>query len=388
MFNPTRFALARKRRGMKKKELANLIGVSERSVSAYEKGDQEPEIDTLNRIAEALHFPPSFFSGDDIDELTPDVASFRALTKMTASQRDVALGAGSIALLLNEWIEKKFELPFPDLPDLGREPSEQSPRQRQPTNHLELDFPETGKEYGPEAAADALRRYWGLGELPIKNIIALLESKGIRVFSLAIDAKEVDAFSMWYGDRPFVFLNTLKSAEHCRFDAAHELGHLVMHRHGEPHGQEIEREANAFASAFLMPRRSVLANAPRLPTIPNLIAHKKYWLVSVAALNYRLHTLGLTTDWIYRTLCIQIAEAGYRTSEPESIPHETSQILAKVFAVLREDGITKNDVARELMIDPTEIEQLTFGLMLNGIRTIRNQINIRRNKRANLTIVK
>jgi Zn-dependent peptidase ImmA (M78 family)/DNA-binding XRE family transcriptional regulator len=344
MFNPTRFALARKRRGVKKKVLAQLIGVSEKSVTSYEKGTQEPERETLSRIANALNFPAGFFLADDIDELTPNIASFRALTKMTASQRDIALSSGSIALLLNEWIEQRFDLPDIDLPDLGRESTDNQQR--------------------PEAAANELRSHWGIGELSIKNMIYLLESKGIRVFSLAIDAKEVDAYSMWYGGKPFVFLNTLKSAEHCRFDAAHELGHLVLHRHGEPQGQEIEREANAFASAFLMPRRSVLANAPKFPTLPNLIAYKKYWTVSVAALNYRLHTLGLTSDWVYRTLCIQISDAGYRTKEPEGAPHETSQVLNKVFTALRKEGIGKNNVAQELMLDPTEIEQLTFGLML------------------------
>ncbi|MCO2254779.1 helix-turn-helix transcriptional regulator, partial [Pseudomonas aeruginosa] len=43
MFNPQRFALARRRRGMKKRELATHIGVTERSVSGYESGTQEPE---------------------------------------------------------------------------------------------------------------------------------------------------------------------------------------------------------------------------------------------------------------------------------------------------------------------------------------------------------
>src|SRR3546814_6566541 len=55
------------------------------------------------------------------------------------------------------------------------------------------------------------------------------------------DTKNVDAFSCWRNGQPFVFLNTFKSAERSRFDAAHELAHLVLHRHGGPQGREIGR---------------------------------------------------------------------------------------------------------------------------------------------------
>ena len=81
-------------------------------------------------------------------------------------------------------------------------------------------------------------------------MISLLESKGIRTFSLSDEAQEVDACCQWINDRPFIFLNISKSSERCRFDAAHELGHLVMHRHGIIEGRQMEQEANAFASAF------------------------------------------------------------------------------------------------------------------------------------------
>lgn len=216
--------------------LASLIGVDVRSVSAWENGEYQPDLDRVHDLAKALRFPVSFFFGDDLPQLASGGASFRAMSKMTASQRDMALGGGTIALLLNDWIEARFSLPDPDLPNL--------------THGLI-----------PEAAADSVRRCWGLGELPVKNMVHLLESKGVRVFSLSVDALEVDAYSTWRGNTPFVFLNTKKSAEHSRFDAAHELGHLVLHRHGAPTGQVAEREAQAFASAFLMPRASVLANA-------------------------------------------------------------------------------------------------------------------------------
>lgn len=388
MFNPTRFALARKRRGVNKRQLALRIGVSEKSVVAYEKGAQIPERGTLSRIALALGFPAEFFLGEDIDELTPDAASFRSLAKMTAGQRDMALAAGGIALLLNEWLERRFELPAASLPDFGCELGAQAFGREEIDLSEELAFPARGKEHEPEAVAESLRRAWGLGELPVANMLALVEAKGIRTFSLAIDAKEVDAFSMWHGDKPFMFLNTLKSAERCRFDAAHELGHLVMHRHGAPSGPEIEREANAFASAFLMPRRGVLARAPQPPTLPALIEHKKYWTVSVAALNYRLHALGLTSAWTYRTLCMQLAESGYRTREPAGAPRETSRLLAQAFEALRAEGIDKSDVARALHISLAEIEQLTFGAGPPADDGTESAAPAPQGKRAKLEVVK
>jgi Zn-dependent peptidase ImmA (M78 family) len=311
-------------------------------VSAYENGEFSPDEDRLQQIAECLQFPIVFFSGDDLGEISPDTASFRAMSKMKAGQRDMALGAGAIALLVNDWIEERFELPVANLPDLSR-----------------------GGD--PEAAAEALRRHWGLGELSIKNTVHLLESKGVRVFSLSLDAAEVDAFSMWRENTPFVFLNTKKSAEHSRFDATHELGHLVMHRHGSPQGQEAERQANMFASAFLMPRASVLANAPRLATVNHLIKLKKYWTVSVAALAYRLQTVGILTDWHFRTLFKEISHRGYRKQEPEGAHRETSQVLEKVFAALREDRVSHGDIAEDLRVSREAIEQLVFGLAIVGL---------------------
>lgn len=388
MFNALRLTLARKRRGMKKRELAERIGLTEKSVSNYEAGSQEPESGTLKRLSEALRFPEAFFFGDDPEVPTPDVASFRSLSKMTASQRDSALGAGAVALLLNEWIESRFQLPEPDVPDLGREGGAITGTVSDQGSREPEGYPSRASAQDPEAAAEMLRALWGVGELPVKNMIALLESKGVRVFSLAIDAKEVDAFSMWKGGRPYIFLNTFKSAEHCRFDAAHELGHLVLHQHAQPQGPDLEREANAFASAFLMPKSSVLANAPKSATVPSLIRHKKHWLVSVAALNYRLHALGLTTDWTYRTLCIQIAQAGYRLKEPESINHEQSLVLAKVFSALRDEGLSKSDVANQLSISPDEINELTFGLMLNALKGGRGIDAAPKTSRADLRLVK
>jgi Zn-dependent peptidase ImmA (M78 family)/DNA-binding XRE family transcriptional regulator len=341
-FNPSRLTFARERRGFTKTQLAEKLGVDLRSITGYESGEFNPDEISLQKLGRVLRFPKSFFFGDDLEKPLPDTASFRSMSKMTAAQRNIALGQGAIALLLNEWIEKWFELPVAQLPDLRDEST-------------------------PEAAAESLRQIWGLGVLPVKNMIHLLESKGVRVFSLAIDAREVDAFSLWRGQTPFILLNTQKSSEHSRFDAAHELAHLVLHRHGEPQGQEAEKEAHEFAAAFLMPRTSVLAQPLRFATVDHLVKLKKYWTVSVAALAYRLHRLQFLTDWHYRTLCIQIAKRGYRTREPEEAARESSQVLAKVFAAMRKEGIGKSQIAEALNVYAEDIDELVFGLALTGL---------------------
>lgn len=362
IFNPSRLTWARRRRGLTKTKLAASVGVELRSVSAYETGEFAPEADKLSRIARVLRFPEAFFFGDDLDAPAFDTASFRSLSKMTAGQRDSALGSGAIALLLNEWIESRFDLPRTDIPDLGRDAS-------------------------PEGAAEAIRKAWGLGELPIKNMVHLLEAKGVRVYSLAIDAVEVDAFSMWRQDRPFVFLNTQKSGEHSRFDAAHELGHLVLHRHAAPNGQEAEQDANAFASALLMPSASVRAHAPRFATIEQLIRLKKIWGVSLAAITYRLHKLGLLSDWHYRKLYIEISSRGYRKSEPNGGPREVSQVLQKVFVALREEGVSKHDIAAALRVHAEDIDELVFGLALTGLEGFGRSTASGPRRRPNLAVV-
>jgi len=360
--NPTRIRLARKRRGLTIGELANTLGLDRKSVSAYESGKHSPvKEDAMARLTSVLAFPREFFFGADLDEPSLDSGSFRSMSKMRAPQRDMALSQAAIGLHFSTWLDTKFGLPEAAVPDIGREPD-------------------------PEVAAESVRREWGLGWLSIRNMIHLLESKGVRVFSLAVDAREVDAFSMWKGHTPYVFLNTNKTSEHSRFDAAHELGHLVLHKHGSPHGIDAEKEANAFASAFLMPRATVYASVPSFPTYAALVKTKKVWAVSVAALAHRLRYLGLMTEWQYRGVSIEISKRG-RHVEPDSLPRETSLILPKVLAALYESGISRARIAQELAIPLTELEQLLFGLAMTGVSG-GGQRNTRDHSPARLSLIK
>jgi Zn-dependent peptidase ImmA (M78 family) len=117
----------------------------------------------------------------------------------------------------------------------------------------------------------------------------------------------------------------------------------------------------------MMPRAGTLARAPRFVTIQHLIAHKKHWIVSVAALSHRLHELGITNAWQYRHLSAEIGKRGYRTEEPDPAPRESSQLLSKVFTALREDSLSQRDIATKLDFPPAELEQLIFGLTMTSL---------------------
>ena len=120
-------------------------------------------------------------------------------------------------------------------------------------------------------------------------------------------------------------------------------------------------EANQFASVFLMPEVDVRARLPRVGTLGEIVVAKKRWRVSVAALNYRLHKLGITTDWQYRTFCIQIMQ-NYKQAEPEGIDRELSVVWDKVLTQLREEGITPSKLADKLGLPVFEVENLLFRL--------------------------
>lgn len=307
MFNPSRLKLARQRLGHSRPRLAEASGVSLRSITDFENAIREPSEESLAKLAAALKVPVTFFQRDDIDLVPVMAASFRKLSKATVTRRDAVLASAALTLEFFAEIEEHFRLPTPSIPTLDKLSSEQ--------------------------AADLVRHQWNLGVRPIANVVHLLESKGVRVASLNHHYDDIDAFCFYRDGVPYVFLNTSKSAERQRFDAAHELGHLVLHSEIEMESnasKEREAQANAFASSFLMPRDAVLDHSMASASVDRILVARSFWKVSAMAMTHRLHELRLLSDWQYRSTCITLSERGYRSSEPGGIVRETSQLLRKV----------------------------------------------------------
>lgn len=343
-FTPSRLTLARQRRGMTLVQLASQIEITSQSLSNAENGRQRPSEATVQKLARALDFPAEFFGLSDLEELEDSQLSFRARSKTTSRAKSAVKSSARIAIELRCWIDERFITP-------------------------EVDIPSIDSEMTPELAAEHVRASWGIDSVrPIGNCVELLESKGIAVFSLPSEYRDVDAFSFWRRGRAYIMLSTLKTAERSRFDAAHELGHLVLHQNEEygTNWRSAELEANKFAGAFLMPRDSVRKYFPGPATTDRIIRSKSRWKVAAMALAYRLHELDLLSEWTYRQVVLELGRLGYRSNEPGGQIRETSYLLAKVFAALRVDRVSLRSVAAELGVNSEELRSITFGLLVRA----------------------
>ena len=337
-FNKNRLDLARRRRGMTQRALAMDANLSRKSLARYLNGERDPDEKTVGKFAKALDFPAQFFYRNSLDEIASTGPSFRAMSNLTVRKRDQAIAAGILGVAISDWIDERFQLPPVTIPRY--------------------------EVADPEVAAMGIRTEWGLGEQSIPNMVHLLELHGVRVYSLPEDTREVDACSFWRNDTPFIFLNTSKSAERGRMDAAHELGHLALHSKGGSQLSRLaEQEAQQFASVFLMPTGSILSRVKPSMTLPQILQAKLHWKVSAANLTFRMYRLGLLSKYHYTRLFTELSTRGYRSNEPDGTTRETSQVLEKVFRQLHARGVSVARVASELSIPQKDFGGLLFGLV-------------------------
>jgi Zn-dependent peptidase ImmA (M78 family) len=257
---------------------------------------------TVARIALACGFSAEFFSAVSPPE--PNSISkpfFRSLRSTRQWERDEAEARATLVWQVANAIENHVNLPELDFPDL----------------HLhESDAPAAAAE-----RATYLRQLWKLPEGPVGNITRLLEAHGAVCARISGKSQRVDAFSQWMDGHPFVILwRTKADTARSRFDAAHELAHLVLHPDPEPGNKLLEDQAHAFAAEFTMPCKEVLDELPTRPPrkgdLDELIATRERWGVSLAALFYRARELGTISREAHRRSMIRLSDFGYRTREP------------------------------------------------------------------------
>lgn len=350
-FVPDRLSQALSVRGFSATELAARIGVTNTTISRWRTGNQAPSPAMLETMASELRVAPEWLT--------------RPMRKATSKPNY----RGSIAQLKQErgllgarmeWLEEVSSQleEFVDYPAVNL-PSFDLRRLAEITDSV------------IEEAADACRKLWNLGDGPIGDTLLLLENGGAVVALEETGIARIEGLSAWStSGRPLVLLCADKgNAFRSRFDAAHELGHLVLHRYIEAPGDAashklIEQQAHRFAGAFLLPARGFVAEVSTPVSLQALVFLKQRWGVSVAAMIMRLRALGIVSEDDYLRLIKHRSAKWGNKREPldEERTPETPRLLKRTMELLINEGVIRPEgLADMLGISSRDVESM-FGL--------------------------
>lgn len=336
LYEPHRLRVARALRGLAQSDLAEACGVKKQAVSQWEADNgTRPSAANLTTLGVRLGVPVSFFGTAHPD---PDPGTFfRSLRSTTATDRRRASAMAHLAHLLAVALEEEVELPAWNAPRLAAPPT---------TGIAEID------RAAIDRAADELREILEIPPGPAGNVVAGIERQGAVVVRADRVAPTISAFSVPYAQRPVIVLGG-DGNEHARarMDAAHELVHLVMHDPDPAHPKDIETQATAIASAFLLPRYGFaddvgpLVRGPRIDW-KGLVALRSRWGASIQAMLYRAKTLRVMEEARYTQAMKFMSMKGWRKSEPGSIRlKEHPVLLARAVRLAAERGASLQDIA-------------------------------------------
>lgn len=338
--------------GLTKKDLAEKIGITPQAISQYEIGQTTPSDDIIIKISNILRVSSRFFFLETRfkdEKINPFFRSFASATKQ---EREKVLRYNDYIQEFLDIFSNYINFPKVDLPSF---------------DWIKFNDYDELNEEDIEKAAIKLREYWEIGDKPIANLVKLLESKGIIIVRKQHDCKKIDAVSWWQPSikRPVIFLASDKNNSSCsRFDTAHELGHILLHSNIEKVSKDnlkrIEREANRFASAFLLPmsKFSQEVNSSSLSHFKEL---KKRWKVSVQAMIYRCQDLKILNENQILYLRKQLSKLNQNKRD------EIDDLLPLEMPVLFEKALT--GIIDKELLSAEDYEEMT-GLSSNEIENI------------------
>ncbi len=350
-FQATRLVEARDSRSLTQVALAELINRTSSSISRWEGGGQSPEPEAVKELAGALNVPVAYFLRPPPDH-GPAPMFFRSMASTTLSVRKRTQArlrwAQDVTLSLQEWVD----LPEVKVPSLDV-----------------ADHREIGDE-DIERMANKCRAMWDLGMGPISDVLLVLENAGIVVVKEETGTVKMDGLSNWSAAdrRPYVLIARDKDVcVRSRMDAAHELGHLVLHRSLEAKTlnnsadfKEIERQAFDFGGAFLMPAESFAVEIWS-PSLNAFVALKERWKVSIGAMIMRCAKLDMLSEEHQRRLWKYFSARGWRKSEPldDVLESERPRLLSRSVSLLVDEKVrTREALLSDFRLYGPDVEAL------------------------------
>jgi Zn-dependent peptidase ImmA (M78 family)/transcriptional regulator with XRE-family HTH domain len=342
---PERIREAREARGYSLDAFAEVLGISRQAAAQYEIGQIIPSSAVMSRIVALTAQPPAFFV-TPVHRSSDDISPFwRSLKRMEDHHRRRISRRLQWVNDVSDYISRFIDLPDINLPV------------------LEFD-PTADDDEAIEAAAMRVRDQWSLARGPVHELAALFEDNGIMLVNEAVECDDMDAVSCWQSGRPFIlFSSSVISGPRSKFNLAHELGHLILHAGVNvttKNIDKIERQANRFAGAFLLPRET-FSKEVLGTSIEYFKFLKERWGVAISAMVYRCKDLGVLSKTQHAYLMRQMNAKGIRVAEPMdnlfSVGRPT--VLAEALRMLINNGVqTKAQIADAIPLNLSDVESL------------------------------
>jgi len=315
--------LVRTSEGMSQSDLASLTGLTQATLSRYESGSREPGDETLDRLSAVLGIA------------TDVLQSLPAFGKSIAFDAHMHRDGGSKSTVWGRY-EARLNMLRIHISRLA-----ESAEVRSGTALPRFD----PSEVSVAEAARRTRLRWQLPDGPIASMVDSMEDAGCFITEFPISPSRGVALSQWAEGTPVVMLDSAAPADVARETLAHELGHLVLHSEPGRASADAEREADAFAAAFLMPEREI---RPALAdvSVNRLYELKLEWKVSLRTLLARAHDLKVVDDRRRNSIYKMLSRRGWLAAEPlgNALPPEEPILLAWVLARLQADGYSEDEV--------------------------------------------
>lgn len=348
-FRADRLAQILAARRLTQTQLAGLVGVSGATVSKWKAGTQAPEWDALQRLADVVNVAPEWFTRPLMAKVS--LPLFR-------SNASAHVAARAMLEARMEWAQDVAAglVEFLDFPELN-------------LPQREFSEPEEISVDDIEQAAAECRDLWRLGRGPIQDVALAVEGAGVVLVREETGIAQIEGLSAWSQvlQRPLVLLSADKdNGYRSRFDLAHELGHLVLHRYiprpteRERHKQ-LEYQAHRFAGAFLLPAEG-FAQGIRTPvTLDDLLLLKRRWGVSVGAIVMRLRALGILDEEAAQLLFKRRSARWGMKSEPgdgDRAPEQPRLMRRSIELLVEENVMPLEAVPRHFGLSERDLEMI------------------------------
>ncbi|HEC2171897.1 TPA: ImmA/IrrE family metallo-endopeptidase [Staphylococcus delphini] len=343
-FNGKRLKEARLYNKISITELAKQLNISKQMISKYENGITDPSAEKSLQLNGILGFPREFFYSEENFNFESKGTFFRSRLTATKKSKIPAEYLLKYSIVVRDFLDQYVE--FPELIDYGE----------LVTDNNDIDI---------ENITMQIRNNMELNDRPIEDMLEVVELMGIVAVKFGYDEDKVDAFSattLLNGKKYFsIVTGNPRSFYRQQFSLAHELGHWILHNDYIPEElskeeyKEMEKEANEFASAFLLPKESFSNDLRNITiNIDNLLTLKSKWNVSIAAMIERGHQLGIININEKSRLYRYMSYHNLRNPEPLDKETPCSEPLAlsqSIELLIDEKVMEGSEIKRRIMDD-------------------------------------